>query len=83
MTIVPIELYHVTGIVHHIVKRMSVGSWFWITVIVLVIALVVRDILCFYWKCKYGSRPKNKIENKMPEAPGRTVIIGFSNKNKK
>lgn len=62
---------------------MSVGSWFWVTVIVLIIALVVRDILYFYWKCKYGSRPKNKIENKMPEAPGRTVIIGFSNKNKK
>ena len=82
MAIVPIELYHVTGIVHHIVKHMSVGSWFWITVIILIIALVVRDILCFYWKCKYGARPK-KIENNTPEAPGRTVIIGFSNKNKK
>lgn len=71
------------GITHLIVKRMSGVDWLGIIVVTLIISLVVNDILCIYWKCKYGYRPKNKTENKNSEATDRTIITGFSNKNKK
>ncbi len=58
-------------------------DWFWLTVIVLILAIKTGDILCYYWKCRYGTDKDSKVkqENKEVKTSSRKVIAGFS-KNK-
>lgn len=34
-------------------------DWFWLTVIVLIVALCTRSALCCYFNCKYGEKKNN------------------------
>lgn len=55
---------------------MSAVSWFWLTVIVCIITIGAKDILCAYWRYKYGFTEKEK--RKANDSTPRNVVKGFS-----